>query len=369
MPQAPCEGGTSAPWAARSDVVQWAHFVVGGVAAVMRLTPTAARPSWIAGPGPAACLVSGEGLYHTASDVGLGPLVRVVIPVYNRAASVLEAVRSACGQTLTDIEVLVADDGSTDETAEMVNEFCAIDSRVRLIRLQHRGASTARNAALQAAGRYEYVAFLDSDDLWLPAHLERAVRALKANPGAGACFSGSTIEVVGGVLSPRDLSAQLEMLATPPAMADERLEDGFHLLSAETCRRAFIMNRFVPMTPTVVVRRRAVARAPWFNPDLVVMEDSDLFLFLAETGHSFVFDEQADVRIRRLGDNPPGALSQDGMERWLLSVLGYHFGKLRSCRSHTERAFVNDEIRGIARQLGDYTACSNSSVIGSCEPS
>jgi len=286
----------------------------------------------------------------------LSPLLRVVIPVYNRCACVHEALRSVLDQTFTDFEVLVADDGSSDGTAQVVEEYSALDSRIRLIRLQHWGAASARNAAVEAAGEHKYVAFLDSDDIWFPTHLERAVEALQENPRIGVYFSAVEIQDIAATWSPERYHAELQRLSAPVTLANKSLAGGLHLLDAETCRRAFIMSKFVPMTPTVVVRREAVARAPWFNSQLMVMEDSDFFLFLAATGQSYVFDEYVSVRVRRFGDNLSGTLSPDAMEWWLKSVLLFHNGKMPLCRSREERAFVSSEIASSAFQLGQHYA-------------
>jgi len=234
-----------------------------------------------------------------------------VIPAYNRGACVHEALRSVLDQTFTDFQVLVVDDGSTDGTAQIVEEYSAVDLRIKLVRQQHRGAASARNAAIQLPGKHEYVSFLDSDDIWFPMHLERAIQALRTNPEAGVYFSAVEIQNNNASWSAERLNAQLQQQSTPIVMANRSLPGGFYLLDAATCRKALIMSLFVPMTPSVVVRRRAVARSPWFNCNLMVMEDSDLLLFLAGAGYSYVFDEQASVRVRRFGDNVSGrGLSQ-----------------------------------------------------------
>ncbi len=286
----------------------------------------------------------------------MSPLVRVVIPAYNRVACVHEALRSVLDQTFADFEILVADDGSTDGTAQVVEEYCAMDARVRLVRLEHSGAASARNAALEAAGKHEYIAFLDSDDLWLPTHLDRAIAVLQEKRAVSVYFSALEILDVADPGSPERLIAEFERLSAPVKMANQSLAGGFYLLNSETCRRAFIMSKFVPMTPTVVVRRQAVARTPWFNSHLKVMEDSAFFLFLAHTGQSYVYDERISVRVRRLADSETEAVSPNAMEWWLRSVLLYHEGKLALCRSRGERAFVSSEIASSAYALGDHYA-------------
>ena len=107
------------------------------------------------------------------------PEVSIITPAYNAARYIGEAMASVQAQTLPDWEMVVADDASSDETAAIVAAAGQQDPRIRLIRREHNGGSgPARNAAL-AVARGRFVAFLDSDDLWLPAKLERQVAFMK----------------------------------------------------------------------------------------------------------------------------------------------------------------------------------------------
>ena len=108
------------------------------------------------------------------------PLVSVITAAYNAEAFIGETMAAVQSQTLPDWELLVADDASTDRTAALVEVAAAADPRIRLIRLKHNGGvASARNAALGAA-RGRFVAFLDSDDLWLPQKLECQVAFMEA---------------------------------------------------------------------------------------------------------------------------------------------------------------------------------------------
>jgi succinoglycan biosynthesis protein ExoO len=106
--------------------------------------------------------------------------VSVIIPARNAAAFIGGAIRSALAQSLSDLEVVVVDDGSADETAAIVQGFGAEDSRVRLIRHQTpRGVSAARNTAIRAATG-DWIALLDADDTFAPSRLERLVAEAQA---------------------------------------------------------------------------------------------------------------------------------------------------------------------------------------------
>jgi len=105
-------------------------------------------------------------------------LVSIIMPTFNRADTIKRAIRSVQAQTFTDWEMIVVDDGSTDDTAARI-EGC--DPRLKLIRQENQGTAGARNTGLRASAG-SYIAFLDSDDEWLPHHLELCVSFLNAFP-------------------------------------------------------------------------------------------------------------------------------------------------------------------------------------------
>jgi glycosyltransferase involved in cell wall biosynthesis len=123
------------------------------------------------------------------------PLLSVVIPTWNRARLVCEAVESALSQRIGQVEVIVVDDGSTDDTANMLTRN--FGSRIYLLRLaSRRGVGAARNAGIRLASG-ELLAFLDSDDLWLPGKLDAELRVLEQFPDAEAVVSDSLCFVEG----------------------------------------------------------------------------------------------------------------------------------------------------------------------------
>jgi glycosyltransferase involved in cell wall biosynthesis len=108
------------------------------------------------------------------------PLVTVIIPTYNRAWCLQEAADSVLAQEFKDFELIVVDDGSTDATAALL---AAYGDRVRVLRQANRGVSAARNAGI-AAARGKLIAFLDSDDIWLPRKLSAQVHFFQSHPDA-----------------------------------------------------------------------------------------------------------------------------------------------------------------------------------------
>jgi glycosyltransferase involved in cell wall biosynthesis len=107
-------------------------------------------------------------------------MISVVIPTYNRAAVLPLAVSSVLNESFTDLELIVVDDGSTDATLEVLDSFA--DSRLRVVSTPHVGVSHARNQGI-AVSRYDWVAFLDSDDRWHPRKLQRQLEDLERQEG------------------------------------------------------------------------------------------------------------------------------------------------------------------------------------------
>lgn len=118
------------------------------------------------------------------------PQVSVIIPSYNAAEYIVEAVKSVADQTFRDWELLVVDDGSSDDTAELVKPFLS-DPRIRFFHKPNGGAASARNYGI-ARAHADLIAFLDADDYWLPTKLEKQVAALARFPDVGICGTGRT---------------------------------------------------------------------------------------------------------------------------------------------------------------------------------
>lgn len=116
------------------------------------------------------------------------PLVSVIIPVYNGAGYVGQALESALGQTYSHLEILVIDDGSTDRSLDVLELYAKRDPRVRVLRQPNGGVAKARNRCIEEA-RGELIAPLDADDLWQPQKIERQVqRLLEAGDRVGIVY-------------------------------------------------------------------------------------------------------------------------------------------------------------------------------------
>jgi glycosyltransferase involved in cell wall biosynthesis len=192
------------------------------------------------------------------------PTVSVVIPTHDRATIVERAICSVLAQTRPALEILVVDDGSTDDTAARLERY--VDQTVRVLRLAERvGGSRARNIGIEAA-RGDWVAFLDSDDEWRPRKLERQLARLGAPDGAGL-----------GVIYCRKVMH--DHLNGRESLVRTRLCNGDVLLP--------LLSGWEISTSQVMVTRAALSQVGGFDPELPASQDYDLWLRLAAAGHRF----------------------------------------------------------------------------------
>lgn len=219
--------------------------------------------------------------------------VSVIIPTFNRRALVREAVASVCVQHDTEFEIVVVDDGSTDDTgAALENEFGA---RLRIIRTANRGVAAARNLGV-ASSRGELIAFLDSDDLWLPDKLRTQVRFFREHPEAEICQT-EEIWIRNGVR------------VNPCAHHRKPSGDIF----APSLRRCLV-------SPSAVMLRRALfERAGGFDEALPVCEDYDLWLRIAR--HTPVWLVAKPLVMKRGGHADQLSRRFWGMDRFRVAAL------------------------------------------------
>lgn len=196
-------------------------------------------------------------------------LVSVIVPTYNRLASLKRTLRSVLQQTVSDIEILIVDDGSTDGTeACIAREF--VDPRIVYLRhVANAGVGPARNTGIDAA-KGEFIAFLDSDDVWMPHKLETQILAIRASaaPNSAVCYSAYLGDF--GSFSKR-----------MPRRGIRRREDlGDYLFRSG----------LVVLTSTVVVPRALIGSLRFER--LAIGEDTSFFLDLRRAGGEFVFVEE-----------------------------------------------------------------------------
>jgi glycosyltransferase involved in cell wall biosynthesis len=107
----------------------------------------------------------------------------VVILLYNKAHIIVRTLASVLNQTYTEFEIIIVNDGSTDNSLTVINQFTLNDPRIRIIEQSNQGVSVARNNGV-ASARYNYIAFLDGDDEWLPGYLAKMKEAIELFPAA-----------------------------------------------------------------------------------------------------------------------------------------------------------------------------------------
>jgi glycosyltransferase involved in cell wall biosynthesis len=188
--------------------------------------------------------------------------VSVVLPTRDRAGVVGRAMASVLAQTSLDLELIVVDDGSTDDTPAVLRSFR--DSRVRLIRLaESRGPSRARNEGVWRS-RGELVAFLDSDDEWLPEKLDRQVARLREDAHVAVVYC-------------RDLRVD--------DRNGRRAPTGAALPEGDVSR--MLLRGWNPAFSSVLLRRSVFLDAGGFDPELPAFTDHDLLLRIAQAGGAF----------------------------------------------------------------------------------
>ncbi|MBI3555846.1 MAG: glycosyltransferase [Deltaproteobacteria bacterium] len=197
-------------------------------------------------------------------------MVSVIIPTYNRARFIEEAVDSVLGQTYPNFEVLIIDDGSTDATRDLIQRRYGSDTRVRYIYKENGGVSSARNRAFPEA-RGEFFAFLDSDDLWHPEKLALQLEGLRLTPQAGMIWSDmAAIDGAGKVLCPRYLTVMYENYVRFPDKKDLFSEEtktsyGSALYSGNIFSQMVLGN--LVHTSTVLLRRERALQTGIFRED------------------------------------------------------------------------------------------------------
>jgi glycosyltransferase involved in cell wall biosynthesis len=246
------------------------------------------------------------------------PTVSAIIPTFNRAALLVEAVESALAQRRPPDEILVIDDGSRDDTAA---RMAAYGERVRYVRQANAGPSAARNHGFRLA-RGEFLALLDSDDLWTPDRLERQLDVLQRHPETDVVFGR---EVLFGAGQPdRDWNLH------DPEVRRALLETNGPLAGASAL---LIRENMVP-TSTALFRRTLLERAGFIDESLRQAEDWDLWLRFAFAGARFAH-VPAPLCRRRMHDSnlihDKGARMQA-----TLAVLERHLPQLGDWRAAAE---------------------------------
>jgi len=203
------------------------------------------------------------------------PLVSVVIPVFNGATFVARAVDSVLAQTCKDFEIIVVDDGSTDDTQAVLDRL-AKRSGIICLHQKNAGPAQARNLGIKLASG-EYIAFLDCDDIWFPEKLEEQLAILRGNSQLGLVHSN--YEVI-----------------DPTGRVIHRMRAGH---SRKALHIAFTGGQ-APLLSTTLISRALLERVGGFDPNLWVSEDSDLGIRLYDVAKFECIDRVLVHKFRQI---------------------------------------------------------------------
>ena len=205
--------------------------------------------------------------------------VTVAVCLHDGAAFIGEALCSVLAQTCGDFEIVLVDDGSTDGAADFLESWIR-DRRLRIVRTPHRGLGAARALAVERAAG-EWIAFLDQDDTWMPAKLERFLEASASSPEAALLFSDvRLVDESGSPIGALSERFDFGVLDLAPGAAE-----------AELLRRGNFIDASAAMA-----RRDAVLEAGNFDPRCRYVEDLDLWLRIARRGRLLALPEALSTR-------------------------------------------------------------------------
>ncbi len=233
--------------------------------------------------------------------------ISVIIPVYNHADYIGEAIRSVLGQTLAPLEILVVDDGSTDNGLEIAEAF---GPPVRVFRQNHLGISAARNLAIQNSSG-EFFAFLDADDLFEPTKLQKQIQLFEANPDIDMVFG-----MVRQFFSP-EVSPEFQKTKSCPSQPMAGIIPG-----------------------TLIIRRESFERVGFFDHQVQVAEFADWYARAKDKGLREILLSEV-VYHRRIHGNNHGIRETDAKKAYL-RVLKASLDRKRLLKAETKN--VGKEI-------------------------
>jgi len=281
------------------------------------------------------------------------PSVSVIMPTYNRENLIKDAILSVLGQIFQRFELIIVDDGSSDNTSEVVLKLAESDSRIRYLYQKNQGVSAARNYGICCSKPTNYVAFIDSDDTWNYNHLDKAVSFLDMCPELVLVFSRMNIV---------DNFGQYEKEGAPQ-LHNKRLDAilqtarkfqilNSYILDSIACTRALIRDELTPRMSTVVIRRNMVSAPLWFDTELQVLEDLDFFISISN--NHFGFMNETHGNYRHFGDNLTGLrdLKSAEMLKRQLSVLAFNQKKLKLSIEPEDKSIVLKKIADVAYLVG-----------------
>jgi len=225
------------------------------------------------------------------------PLVSVIIPAFNAERTILSTVHSIQQQTISDFELVVINDGSTDKTLEFLDSID--DSRLKVFSYPNGGLPTARNRGISKATG-EFITFIDADDQWTPDKLASQLAALEQHPEAGVAYSWTTYIDEN----------------------DQFLHTGDPLVYEGNVYPKLLIRNFISNGSNMLIRRQLVEEVGEFDPTLKSAEDWDYYIRLAAISHFRVIPKY-QILYRRSSHSMTSKV--DVMEKYLLAVIHKSF--------------------------------------------
>ena len=192
--------------------------------------------------------------------------VSIIIPTYNSAKYIPDAINSILNQTFKDYEIIIVDDGSTDNTREILNKY---NSKIRYIYQENKGPSAARNIGIKNA-KGKYIAFLDADDIWLPDKLQRQMKLFANESSVSFVYTSSYI----------------------------MNENGFILRKMQCYNRSrrkilneLYLSKSIGNTSSTIIKKECFDKVGLFDETLTVAEDWDMWLRICQRFRFKCIDE------------------------------------------------------------------------------
>lgn len=220
------------------------------------------------------------------------PEVSVIIPTYNRSSMVQLAIKSVQEQTFSDLEIIVIDDGSNDNTQEVISQFQKSDNRIVYLYQNNQGPSVSRNTGIKSS-HGKYISFLDSDDLWKPDKIEKQLSIFKQHEDIDVVYVNYiNIDNSGDFIS-YNLSSE----------ADNKFK------SFSLYEKLFYFCAVTGSDSSVIAKRDAIIRTGFFDEHLYVSEDRDYWRRMAISCNFYFLDEYL-VLIRRHKNSQTGDINR-----------------------------------------------------------
>lgn len=258
------------------------------------------------------------------------PLVSVIIPAYNAEKWIAECVQSAIGQTYPDLEIIVVDDGSTDGTAKIIEDD--FRGQVSLFQQQNRGQAAATFRGIKEA-RGEFIAFLDSDDLWKLEKIETQVAYLRANPDVVALHTDAEEFATFGV-------AHVSYL------------DRHSLLRCGNDPMAAIVACDIPLRSTMVLRNEFLTRHA-ISPDSQARSVDDVGLFMEIIGRGGRFDLLDEVTTYRRMHEANISSNHFNRFAWRVPMYERLLARCADCDEHW-KAMVRRALSDAEFRIGEH---------------